>query len=536
MKAVFHYFSFYICMVLLVPSSFGSPRLKAGFTSFENFGVELPASLSIKVWKNETLPLVLQIESEKDEPIEIEIKIGNKRIKKSIYQLAYVEGDFSAGNCGGNKKNGIFEKGRFPDRSVRILDGKIHPDSTTHYVLIHLEIEKNTKKGKYPIRIQLIQNGQTTNAKAAIEVIDRKLPPFEDMKFGVDFWQYPLSVAHYYDVIPYGQKHLEHLDLMFKQLHYINQKVITTSVFWDTYNSSIRPREHMMIQVCKGKDGSYTYDYSNFEKYVSLGIANGIDHQISVHNIFPWNNYFFYQDEEKGEVVGIRSLPLTPEYKKFWGNLIMNFSAFLAQKGWLEKTVIYIDERNIPQTLSVAKFIKEINPQLKVGYAGKYSEALSPYIAEYSLPSNVVLEKGIIETRKKNGQSTSLYTSCFEKQPNMLMMSNYGDIYFLSMLSKANGYDGILRWAFNLWSSQIKASAIATDMPSGDAHFVYPDGQVSLRYWVIRDALEEIMKVEDQTGKEKTKEMLIAHQRYYLLNNESERMNMVSTMKQFLNE
>ena len=116
------------------------------------------------------------------------------------------------------------------------------------------------------------------------------------------------------------------------------------------------------------------------------------------------------------------------------------------------------------------------------------------------------------------------------------MASNYTDIYFLIMLSKARGYDGMLRWAFNLWSPQIMKSAIFSDLPSGDSHFVYPEGQVSLRYLIIKDALEEVQKVEAMANSSKTKELLNSHTRYFLLNIEKDRINMVKTMKNYLND
>ncbi|HSJ67089.1 MAG TPA: glycoside hydrolase domain-containing protein, partial [Anditalea sp.] len=169
-------------------------------------------------------------------------------------------------------------------------------------------------------------------------------------------------------------------------------------------------------------------------------------------------------------------------------------------------------------------------------YAGRFYPSLSPHVYDYSVPVNVVMEDDVIEGRKKAGQITSLYTTCFEKQPNMLLMSNPMDIYFILMLAKSKGYDGMLRWAFNLWSPQIPNNAIYTDLPSGDAHFVYPEGQKSLRYFVIKDALEEVQKMEVQRQKRNTRDMLKAHQRYYLLNVESSRMEMIKSMKNHLND
>src|SRR5690606_36257615 len=100
----------------------------------------------------------------------------------------------------------------------------------------------------------------------------------------------------------------------------------------------------------------------------------------------------------------------------------------------------------------------------------------------------------------------------------------------------ARGYDGMLRWAFNAWSAQIMKTAIYSDVPSGDAHFVYPEGQASLRYLILKDALEEVQKADAMSNSAKTKKLLISHTRNLLLNEEKERITMVNTMKKFLND
>lgn len=171
-----------------------------------------------------------------------------------------------------------------------------------------------------------------------------------------------------------------------------------------------------------------------------------------------------------------------------------------------------------------------------MGYAGGYDPELSKMIYDYSVPSNVVLEDAELARRKSKGYQTTFYTCCFEAQPNLVIGSNLDDAYFLTMLSRSRGYDGMLRWAFNVWSPQIMSSAIFSDVPSGDAHFVYPDNQLSLRYLLLRDALEEVLKYDSKPNNWKKTEIRNAQNRYFLQNIEAERMNMVDAMKNYLNE
>ncbi|HSJ68265.1 MAG TPA: glycoside hydrolase domain-containing protein, partial [Anditalea sp.] len=532
-------FTFYSTLLFLLffHSACAQGDFQANFTDLESFGEPMNSSTTKKAWKNESVMLFIKVNAGSTAPIKVKISSPRKNWSNEIYHLAYVKGDLSAGYCGQDKIDGEFATQMFPDRAIPVkVNTTYTPDSIDHYVMVRIKTDQKIKSKTFPLTITLAQGDAVSELKAEIQVLGKILPSLSQLDLHTDFWQHPRSVAEYHDVIPYSDEHMDHLEKNFDQLAEINQNSITTSVFWDLFNTSKKDPKQMMIQTSKKSDGSYSFDYTNFEKYVKLGISKGIDKQISVHNLFPWNNFLFYYDEEKGEVEAIRTLPMTPVYKEFWVAFLDDFGPYLKKQGWHDKVVFVIDERNAKQTLEVIKFVHEIDPNFKMGYAGRFYPSLSPHVYDYSVPVNVVMEDDVIESRKKAGQITSLYTTCFEKQPNMLLMSNPMDIYFILMLAKAKGYDGMLRWAFNLWSPQIPNNAIYTDLPSGDAHFVYPEGQNSLRYFIIKDALEEVQKMEVQRQKRNTRDMLKAHQRYYLLNVESSRMEMIKSMKNHLND
>ncbi|MEB2785149.1 glycoside hydrolase domain-containing protein [Algoriphagus persicinus] len=511
-------------------------QLSAYFTAFEDFGSELPNKSEFKVWRNETLILPFLINTDSTKDLDFQLKVNGKNVKTEVFQLHLVEGDISAGNCGITKKNGTFVKQMFPDRAESIVGNSFKVESSTTYGLVKISIPEKLKHGKYPLRLTFEQNGSTQKVEATIHVMARKLPDFDELDYDMDFWQFPLSISTYYDFKPYSEEHWEQIALMFEQLKGFNQTVVTTSVFYDLYNTSIKPVEQMMIQVRKKMDGSYSYDYSTFEKYVELAESKGISEEIAVHNLFPWNLTYFYCDEASASVKTFKSEPGTAAYNDFWKPFLLDFASFLKSKNWMDKTVFWVDERDITKTALLVKYVKQLDPAFKFGYSGRFSPGLSELVYDYSLSSNIVLDSEKLALRRSKGYKTTFYTSCYEVQPNMLMASNYADIYFLVMLSKARGYDGMLRWAFNLWSPQIMESAIFSDLPSGDSHFVYPEGQVSLRYLILKDALEEVQKVETKANSAKTKELLTSYTRYFLLNIEKDRLNMVSTMKNYLND
>ncbi|MFN3998519.1 DUF4091 domain-containing protein [Algoriphagus sp.] len=487
-------------------------------------------------WKNDGILIPIRYESKSKR--EVSVTYTGPDADFQLYQLHDIWADFSAGNCGEAKTNGIFNKVKVPDRAENKPDFKFLPSEENQWVIVYLKISSFTNSGIFPYSITFSEQGKKTEVKGKLTIKDRVVKDLASLDFFSDFWQFPIAMADHHQIKPWSQSHWQKLEVMFDQLCQINQNSITTSVFWDLYNTRIRPFDEMMIQVKKSKEGRFTYDFRVFDKYVELAHSKGISRQVAVHNLFPWNEFLFYYDESSSSVVSVQAKPGTVEYRAFWKPFLIDFSEHLKQKGWLEKTVLFIDERDPNTTLELAKWIKTVSPEFKLGYAGDFYPFLSEWIQDYSMPVNVVVEPGELKKRVLSSQKTSLYTSCFEKenQPNLLLTSDYRDIYFLTQLAKAKGYDGMLRWAFNLWTSDILQSAIYSDLPSGDAHLIYPDGQVSLRFLVLKDALEEMSKLETISRVQDPAEMIQATNRYFLINVEAERNQMIQAMKNYLND
>lgn len=510
--------------------------LDVDFVELYNLDDKLQNGFGHSVWRGEMLLMMLKIEADENEDIQLKLDQVENGIRVEIFQIAYVLADFSAGFCGEDKIQGKFKKAKLPDRAVKINNNKISPDSTTSFILFKVEIDNSVKRGNYPLMIEVKQKDKVKELGAEIQVINRKLPTLSSLDFKIDFWQFPMSVADYYNIRPWSEEHFRFLGEMFDQLNGINQRVVTTSIYWDLYNNKIRESSQWMIQIRKNREGQFIYDYTNFERYVSLAFSKGVDRQIAIHNLYPWNNNFFYYDEVTEKIVTNNALPNTPEHQAFWKPFLENFEVYLEDKGWLDKVMFYVDERNAKITIELARFIKRINQNYKLGYSGGFNSNLSPYIYDFSIPSNVTLSADVLRTRKSAGQQTTFYTSCYDRGPNMLITSSKVDIYYLLMLAKAKGFDGKLRWAFNQWSSRIMENAIYSHVPSGDAHFVYPHNQISLRYILIKDGLEEVLKAQQRSSRQGTKRLLNRFLDNSLLHNQAGRIELVESMKKHLND
>ncbi|WP_226389660.1 glycoside hydrolase domain-containing protein [Penaeicola halotolerans] len=493
------------------------------------------SNLNFDVWRGEFLPIIIKLNSALGDSIHFTFN-SNINYSIDIYHLNYVLADLSAGFCGVDKQNGVFPVKKVPERALRLENNMFLPDTITNYILLNIKINKDAKKIKHTLQLDVFQNGISKSKSLSLNVIKRKRINISSLDFTLDFWQFPISVADYYAVEPWSTLHYDYLDTMFDQLKNINQRVVTTSVFWDPYNRKIRDLSHMMIQVKKSKSDTYSFDYKNFDKYVQSAIDKGVGENISLHNLYPWNNYFFYFDENLNEVIGFNTSVNSKDYQEFWGAFLLSFEKHLESNDWLDKVIFYIDERDIESSITLCKFIHSYNKSFRIGYAGAFDERLSDYIYDYSVPSNIMIPNNVLEKRQREGKRTTFYTACFGSGANMLMTSPNYDIPFLLNLALAKGYDGKLRWAFNYWSSNIMDNAIYSDVPSGDAHFVYPYNQPSLRYFLIVDSLEDLQKISFIKSNKKRKKLLLDFLNPTLLYSEKERQNLVLETKKRLNE
>lgn len=520
--------------------TFSSPSWaqKADFFKLEKlYSPEVDRGI-YSTWRQESVLIPVKFTSSSPVPVEIKVSIPGLNPKIEWFELHLVWGDFSAGNCGQAKANGTFEKVLIPDRARPVLNSILENDSTVKWGVLRVHIPRLAEAKSYDLNLDFLQNGKTTSLKGKIKVVDRVAAEVNNVPFEVDFWQFPLSVADYYGVKPWTEEHWKRIDDMLISLKGINQKSLTVSIFWDLYNTKLRPLDEMMIQVRRKEDGNYAYDFSNLEKYILKGEEMGVADRISIHNLFPWNQNYYFYDERSKEVKAVNSAPNSEGYYRFFEPLIKATSEFLERKNWKSKTYWVVDERDPSQTIILKNWINQLAPDFKFSFAGRLSPALAKQMEEYALPVNISLNEEQFAARVGLNGRTLMYTSCFEQsnQPNSLMTSDLRDIYFLLHLANVRGYQGILHWAYNLWSKQIKTSAIYSDVPSGDAHLVYPDGELSIRYLVLQDAIEEIGKFQLISKVKNPSSVRQGMNRYFLINVEKERFQMVEAMKTYLND
>ena len=362
-------------------------------------------------------------------------------------------------------------------------------------------VDKDAKAGK-------VQFGPMT-----VRVVDRVLPPPAEWKYFLDLWQHPWAVSRYFEVEPFSDEHFEKMTPVYKTLAECGVKALTVTLLDYAWNHQCYDAYGTMIGRVKNDDGSWTFDYTIFDKYVEFGRKCGIGPDIACYTMCPWGYVVRWQDS-KGNTKSATALPGSEIFNDYWGAFLVDFKKHLIEKGWFNDAYIAMDERAPKDVAIIAKFIQEKAPGMKIAMAGnrKPSDFNGIVIDNYSQYLSYITPEFLSEIpgRRKNGWKTTLYVCCGPERPNTFMSSADNEAFWLGVYPQLCGLDGFLRWAANSWPHDPYADASFGDWKAGDTYLVYPEGEYSSRLLSLRSGVVAAEKLrilkESGTGEKELKE------------------------------
>ena len=379
-----------------------------------------------------------------------------------------------------------------------ILDGTAETSfkGVTRPVVYTYDIPANAS-GMIRDTVTAFINGERRDLPVEISVVPRTLPPAKDWKFHLDIWQHPDAIARWHDVPVGSAEHMRLLHPYNRMLADMGQKAITATLIDEAWNQQTYDRFRSGVQATKRADGTWTYDYTLFDKFVEGMEAVGVKGQIDCYSMLPWSLKFRYFDEKSGRSVAPRMEPGSAEYEEFWGNLLTDLCRHTKAKGWFKRTKIALDERPDKLVRPALAVLRKYAPEMEmvmacnrpselnaesvdVSYSYRYADGLAKYAAE----------------RRAKGKFTTYYVCCGPKRPNTFIFSDLAEAAWLAPFSAAMGFDGLLRWAWCSWVENPFDSQDFTAWPSGDTSLVYPGPRLSLRALLLRDGIEAYEKVQ----------------------------------------
>ena len=376
-------------------------------------------------------------------------------------------------------------------------------------IVDHIEVKKNsvqpvwltvkvpaeTPAGTYRGEV-LVKTGREFRLPVTINVADRILPPPSEWKYDLDLWQNPDPVAKVHGVKLWSDEHYSLMKPYYEMLAAAGQKSITAFIIDQPWGPDhVYHRDPSLISLTKRKDGSWSYDYSVFDKYIDFVMSCGIDRRINCYSMITWDLRFIYFDEAKDDTASVYARPGTREYQDIWLPMITDFTAHLKSKGWFEKTTIAMDERDMQGMLEVMKLLKSVDPAWKTALAGNYHREIAMDIYDYCIIWGKKFDRDILDARRAEGLPSTFYTACGERRPNCHSFSPPAEATWISWFAAAHGYSGYLRWAYNNWTSDVLHDTRYKTWPGGECYQIYPGPRSSIRYEKLIEGIQDYEKI-----------------------------------------
>jgi hypothetical protein len=366
-------------------------------------------------------------------------------------------------------------------------------------VWITLDVPHDAGPGEYRGEFTILSDRLRVIIPLRLHVLSATLPPPQRWSFHLDLWQHPQAVARWHDVPAWSDTHLDLLEPSMKRLAAAGQKTITCAIIEEPWNGQTYDRFPTMIEWRRKTDGSWSYDYRIFDRWVSFmsercGLS---DARIHCYSMLPWSLKFRYFDERENRHVDLALQPGTPDYDAFWGRFLEDFTRHLKRKGWWDRTRIAVDERPDAQMRGALATLAKHAPGLRVASAIDRPSDLTKDVDDISpvISHTDRFPRALLDERRAAGRKTTFYVCTQPPVPNTFTFSPPAEAEWLPLFAAANGFDGLLRWAFHSWVENPLVSTDFTSWPSGDCFLVYPGDRSSVRFERLRDGIESFEKI-----------------------------------------
>jgi len=421
--------------------------------------------------------------------------IPSSNIKK--YFVRYVMTD----ELNKDKKSGCSSRNKQDYDSLLVadvLDNRtvMNQVSQTRPLWMNIWVPQSAQAGTYKATLTVKAKGmKSLSLPMTLKVVNRVLPLPKDWQFHLDLWQNPYAVARFYGVELWSKEHFDLMRPIMKMLADAGESVITCSIMHWPWNAQTEDPFESMVMRQKNIDGSWNFDYTVFDKWVSFMMSLGIDKQIDCYTLVPWALKFDYYDQATNTVQYVHASPGDKAYEDYWLPFLKDFAKHLKSKGWFNRTAIAMDERPMDLMRAAFNLLMKADPDYKVAGACKYYPEVEPKMYDMSLSFyDKPLTADVMKARKAAGHYTTCYTCCVEAYPNTFTFSEPAEATLIPWNAIAGGYDGYLRWAYNSWTKAPLQDSRFRTWAAGDCYLVYPVGS-SIRFERLIEGIQDVEKI-----------------------------------------
>ena len=414
----------------------------------------------------------------------------------------FVIGDIEVRDCEGYPER---------DETVHLSDAlfpKQPKDRARSYptmIWMSIDIPDDARPGEYTGSITVSStSGEQQTLRITFEVTPWRMPSASERQFHLDLWQFPVSVLDRYNdangkqIKIWSEEHYALLEPTYRYLAELGQRTVTTYIKEGAFAA---PSMIRWIALEGGKH--WEYDYSVFDAHVERLAGWGIDDQINAFSPVGWNkDELPFRDEATGPRKVFKYGIGSKEYNALWNNFLTDFKKHLVEKGWFEKTVLYMDEVPKEEMEAVIGLIRFNDKDWKIGLAYGHAPGDNVIASLYDVSGYYENETDV---QTYADQLTTFYTSCSLPRPNNFVAAdaNPADLTAMPWYAIFRGHDGYLRWAFDNWRSHNPLDLQEGSFTAGDFSFVYRSSNdkdmtviPSVRSELLRDGIEDYEKVQ----------------------------------------
>jgi len=357
-----------------------------------------------------------------------------------------------------------------------------------------VEVPRSMAPGLYKLQL-VLRDGQQVLQKhpITVQVLNRTLPG--EPLFNLNFWMQPYAVSRYYGVAPWSKAHFDALRPYMQMLARAGQRKGFATLFYEPWGKQSNDKFDAMIATTRRADGTWSYDYSVFDRWVAFLDSCGITGDINCYSMVPWDMTFDYYDEGSGSYKSLHTTTSSEEYQGLWKPFLQSFAAHLKSKGWFDRTVIAMDERGLDAMLDAWKIAQEAAPGIKMALAGNYHKELTDKIYDYCIAWNQHFSPDELALRNSRGWLSTTYTACPDKMPNICSNNDPIEAVYLPMYCVANGFNGFLRWAWMNWTENPMVDTRFHLFTPGDTYVVYPGNRSSRRFERMIEGVQNVGKL-----------------------------------------
>ncbi|OLC05344.1 MAG: hypothetical protein AUH45_00740 [Gemmatimonadetes bacterium 13_1_40CM_69_22] len=363
------------------------------------------------------------------------------------------------------------------DESVTLCAGSSQP------ALVRVAIPRETEPGVYHGTVSLRAGAELLRTVGlTVDVVPVTLPDLPSLR--VTHWFSSRAIALQHHIEEWGDEHWRLLRAYAEDMHTHGQTMFQTDL--------------ELIRVSRESDGSYTFDYSRFDRWVELFFAAGLSDIELMHvgrrtEPWAWTNPFEPIPRRATATASGDTVDIPLE------DYLKDLQRHLVERGWVDKAVIHVADEpiveNVESWRALSRRVHAAAPRLKrieAIQAPDFGRDLEIWVVEESY-----LERWYDMYRARQqvgGMELWLYTSWLPQGAYLNRLIDYPLLKtrLLPWIALRYELSGWLHWGLNQWPSDVDPNKGL--FAPGDDFIVYPgrDGpRSSLRWEAFRDGIED---------------------------------------------